>query len=418
MQRDPRFFSLLLPVTLATLAGCTEMPEARQFDFWETVGDGEDGTADATGTSDGAADDGSYDGGSDGDQDDGGSYDGDSGDGDSGDGDPGDGSDGDPGDGDPGDGDGDGDQQGGDGDSMCVPVPVVADVLQVPADIFLIVDNSSTMTKEAAFVQAQMNDFSAQLETSGVDHHIILISSYPDHNDKGICVGPPLGSGDCPNTDDNPPLYRHVDETVGSHNALAKLIASQNEWQDSVRPESVKHIVVVSDDESQLGSNAFEGQFHALGDDYDSFEFHAIVCPWACPEAGEVGQVYIDLVYQTGGVLGDLCQQDFQPVFEELADAVIQKTPMSCHFDIPSPPMGMNLDHNLINVELDDGGKLEDIPRVEGLSDCMNNPEGWYYDDFGDPTQIYLCPQSCEKVQGYGTGAVNVKFGCETLTAK
>jgi hypothetical protein len=116
-------------------------------------------------------------------------------------------------------------------------------------------------------------------------------------------------------------------------------------------------------------------------------------------------------------VLGDLCQQDFQMVFDELANAVIQKLPMSCHFDIPSPPMGMNLDHNLINVELDDGGNLEDIPGLVDLEDCVNEPDGWYYDDPGNPAQIHLCPQTCEKVQGYEMGAINVKFGCETLTA-
>jgi hypothetical protein len=398
MQRNALF--LVLTVTLGTLMACGEGAKERPFDYWDSVGEGNDGVADESDTSDSAVDDGSVDDGSE----DSGSEDGDPGDGD------GD-ADGD------GDGDGDGDQPPEGGDQMCVPVSVAADVLAAPADIIVIVDNSNSMTQESAFVQIQLNAFSAQLELSGVDHHIVLISSYP-HEDKGICVPPPLGGGGCPNYDDNPPLYRHVDQMIGGHNALAKLISTENEWEDSMRPDSMKHIVVVSDGESQLGGNAFAGQFHALDESYDSFVLHAIVCAWDCPEASDVGQVYIDLASETGGMLGDLCQQDFQTVFDELANAVIQKLPMSCHFDIPPPPMGMNLDHTLINVELDDGGNLEDIPGVVDLADCMNEPDGWYYDDPGDPAQILLCPQTCEKAQAYEMGAINVKFGCETLTAK
>jgi hypothetical protein len=296
----------------------------------------------------------------------------------------------------------------------CASVSEAADVAPVPVDIIFIVDNSGSMTEEAEFVRTQMNGFSAQIELSGIDYHVVLISSYPDE-DNGICIDPPLGSGNCPADDNNLPLYRHVDEKVGSNNPLAKLIATEQEWRDSIRPESVKHIVVVSDDESEVSPNAFHNQFLALDPSYENYVFHAIVCPWDCPEAADIGQSYIDLVGQTGGVLGDLCAQDFQTVFDELADAVIQGVPLSCQFDIPPPPMGMNLDPDKVNVELDDGnGNLEDIPRVMDVADCMNHPEGWYYDDPLNPVQIFLCPQTCTKAQGYAMGTINVLFGCDT----
>src|SRR5690606_32808796 len=148
-------------------------------------------------------------------------------------------------------------------------------------------------------------------------------------------------------------------------------------------------IVVVSDDESDLDADDFHADFQALG--YQNYMVHAIVCPWDCPQAADIGQVYMDLVDQTGGVLGDLCTQDFQPVFDELADAVIQGVPVACQFDIPEPPMGETLDPDLVNVELDDGNNnLEVIPRVDGVADCGNVPEGWYYDDPVNPQQIFL----------------------------
>jgi hypothetical protein len=422
MQRN------VLPIMVSCMLGglgcLSENPNGRPSttDYWSTLGDGETGD-DAGGTETGMGDgtnssDGEDAG--DGDPGDDDSGDGDSGDGDSGDGDPGDGDsgDGDPGDGDSGDGD-PGDSDPGDGDpdaeedpEPCASVSEEVDFAEVPADIIVIVDNSIGMEEEAAFVQAQMNDLSAQIENSGIDLHIVLISSYPDQ-ENGICVDPPLGSGNCPNNDSNLPVYRHVDEKVGSHNPLAKLIATHQEWQGSVRPDSVKHIVVVSDDESGLSSELFKNQFFALDPNYDPFVFHALVCSWDCPEASHVGEIYIDLVNQTGGVLGDLCAQNFLTVFDELANAVIQGVPLSCQFDIPPPPMGMELDPDLVDVEIDDGnGNLENISRVDDLADCMNHPDGWYYDDPQNPAQVRLCPQTCAQAQGYAMGTVDLEFGC------
>lgn len=383
MKRDLLITSTLM---LGGLVACSEVPHERLFDFWDSLGE-----------------DGDTSGGDDSDPFDSSGSDDSDGESDSGDGDPDDPGDGDPGDGETGD------------DDACVAVSEQADLVQTPADIIFVVDNSYGMTEEAIFVETQMNGFAAQLEASGIDHHIVLISAYPDGG-NGICVDPPLGSGSCPNYDNNLPVYRHVDEDVGGHDALETLLETHSEWKDSIRPDSVKHIIVVSDDESDLGAHHFESQFSDLDSSYDPFVVHAITCPWDCSASGAIGQTYVDLVSDTGGVLGDLCQQNFGVVFDDLAHAVIQSVPSSCKFNIPPPPIGMNLDPSLVNVELNDGnGNIEDIPRVLDFADCMNQPEGWFYDDPVKPAQIFLCPQTCAKVQGYEFGVTNVKFGCETL---
>lgn len=411
MQRN--MLALTVTCTLGGFGCLTENPNARpsETNYWSTLGDGETGDGEAG--MDDSTNSGDGDGDGDGDPGDSSSGDSSSGDSDSGDGDPGDGDpgDGDPGDGDPGDGDpGDGDP--GDGDSEeCAFVSDSAAGSEGLADVIFIVDNSFGMMEETESVQAHMNGFSAQLEMSGVDYHVVLISAY-SNKENGICIDSPLGSGNCPH-DSDLPVYRHVDEKVSSHNSLAKLIASHQEWQGSIRSDSVKHIVVVSDDESDLGPNLFSNQFSALDPSYDPFVFHAIVCAWDCPESNDIGQTYIDLANQTGGVLGDLCEQDFQTVFDELADAVTQGDPLSCQFDIPPPPMGMSLDPDAVDVELDDGdGNLDDIPRVADLGDCANHPAGWYYDNPANPTQILLCPQTCAEAQGYAMGTINLEFGC------
>jgi hypothetical protein len=377
-------------------------------DYWTTIGGATED--DAGGTETGLAD--SADSGSESESESGSDTDSDSGDGDDGDDGEGDPSEGGDGDGDPGN-----DPDAEEDPEACASVSEAADLAVVPADIIFIVDNSGSMDEETLFVQTQMNGFSAQIEMSGIDHHVVLISAYPGQpgNDNGICIEAPLGGGSCPEDDNNLPVYRHVDQKVGSHNALAKLISTELAWKNSIRPDSMKHIVVVSDDESELDANSFKNQFAALDPSYESYVFHAIVCPWDCPESAGVGETYIDLVDQTGGVLGDLCAQDFQVVFDALADAVIQGIPLSCQFDIPPPPMGMNLDPDKVNVELDDGnGSLDEVPRVMDLADCMNHPDGWYYDDPVNPVQIFLCPQTCTKAQGYEMGTINVLFGCDT----
>jgi hypothetical protein len=309
-------------------------------------------------------------------------------------------------------GDGDGD---GDGDETCASVSTSTSFIEVPADIIFVVDNSGSMSEEAEFVQDQMNGFSAQIEQSGVDAHVVLISSYPDHG-NGICIDPPLGSGGCPDEDENLDDFRHVDVIVGSHDALLRLISTQPDWQPSIRPDSVKHIVVVSDDESNLSVGMFDQAFTALDPSYAGYVFHAIVCQWDCPESADIGQVYIDLAAQTGGVLGDLCGQEFQSVFDELAAAVIEGTPVACALALPEPPPGLELDPDAVVVEIDDGqGNVESIPRLAGPSDCEDHPSGWYYDDPDQPEQIVLCPQTCAQAQGYTLGAVNVAFACNSL---
>jgi hypothetical protein len=142
--------------------------------------------------------------------------------------------------------------------------------------------------------------------------------------------------------------------------------------------------------------------------------FHAVVCPWECEQSDGVGSVYMDLVNQTGGVLGDLCEQDFQTVFDELANAVIENSPLGCQFEIPEPPIGETLDPTMVLVELVDGNNNpEVIPQVADLADCMNSPEGWYYDDPVSPAQVILCPQTCAKAQAYEMGEINLEFECD-----
>lgn len=286
-----------------------------------------------------------------------------------------------------------------------------------PADIIFVVDNSGSMGDEAAAVQLNLNNFSQQIINSGVDAQVTLISSYPDDG-NGICVDPPLGIGGCNAMDTNPPLFNHINQRVGSNDALERLLQHAATWMPSVRPDSGLHIVVVTDDESDLDAITFDAQFKALNPDFDDYKLHGIVSMMDCDDAADIGQVYISLGTLTGGVVADLCLQNFQPVFDTVAEEVIAGSVLTCEWAVPQPPAGEEFDPDKVNVEFDDGsGNPETIGRVDSMADCGAVVDGWYYDNPAAPTLILACPQTCARMQDAMMATINITLGCATVPA-
>ena len=309
----------------------------------------------------------------------------------------------------------------------CASVSEMANVGLQPADIIIVVDNSGSMQFEAGAVQANMNAFSSQIFLANIDARVILISR-DNTSDTGICVAQPLGSGACP-LDDNPPGYVHIADSVGSNDALDKILQHYDTYSQYLRPTAAKHILVVSDDNASMESTTFDQMFKALDPSLADYTFHAIASPenevLACVQmtsccllAAALSQEYIELVNLTGGVFGNLCEQDFQPVFTELSQAVISGATLACEYDIPPPPEGEEFDPDKVNVNFDDGqgGTLE-IGRVDSPADCPMVVDGRYYDDPANPTSIIVCPQTCDTIQGFAMAAVEIQFGCATVDA-
>ncbi|MEM6991802.1 MAG: vWA domain-containing protein [Myxococcota bacterium] len=314
------------------------------------------------------------------------------------------------------------------GGNECNELVDMADVGPRPQDIIIAVDNSGSMEQEAAFVQAQMNSFSVQIAAANVDAHIVLISAGAS-DDAGVCIQPPLGSGGCPGDDSNPPTYLHVESGVGSNNALERIVGHFPDYSSVLRPTAVTHIVVVTDDDSDMSAQDFISQMAGLAPHLSEFTFHGIIAPedvfnscinmtTCCGLAADQGTVYQTLISTTGGVEGNLCEQQFQPIFQAVAQQVIGGATLSCSYEIPPPPDGEVFDKDEVNVSFDDGmgGTLE-IGRVDDPANCGGVADGWYYDDPDDPTVILVCPQTCDKIQGFAQATVAIIFGCETIPA-
>ncbi len=288
-----------------------------------------------------------------------------------------------------------------------------------PADIVLIVDNSPSMENEAQAVQRNMNRFSELIINSGIDAQIVLLSCPSPGCGVGICVDTPLGSGNCPN-DTKLPKYKHVPQEVTSSNALVLVHSSYNRWKDMLRPNGQLHFVVVTDDDSrEMTAVRFKNVMANVNPPQTDFIFHGITssrtgmvggCDFAIR-----GRVYEKLITETGGVISDLCKQDFDPVFDELANSVVQSS-LSCEWKIPPPPEDESLDPEKVNVNFEDNdGKTHTIGHVDSKSDCENAEQAWYYDNNDTPKNILMCPQTCDWIRSELKSKVTITFGCETV---
>lgn len=129
------------------------------------------------------------------------------------------------------------------------------------------------------------------------------------------------------------------------------------------------------------------------------------------PELG-----FLNGVAQAGGTgqafLVDAGPNTTQQFLDALAD--IRNTG-ACSLQIPAPTDGVP-NYDLVNVTLvdsNDPNSRETIGRVAGVSAC--GPQGgWYYNDPQNPTIIELCPATCDRVRSQGLD-VEVVLGCETI---
>lgn len=295
-------------------------------------------------------------------------------------------------------------------DDECAEVVEDAEVGLEGADIIVVIDNSASMANEISQVQTNINAFSQQIAGAAVDPHVVMISGFTHNSDSGICVPQPLGSGMCPQADHNPPSYWRVGNWVGSHSALARVVQHYPDYASTIRDNASTHVVVITDDDSDWTAAQFDTDFRNLNPKFADYRLHAIV--------HNSGNVYKELAMLTGGLVGDLGSNQFQPIFDELASDVIETASLACEYDIPEPEGGQLFDAEEVNVEFEDGvGGTQAIGFVDDAAQCPAVADGWYYDNPADPKTIILCPQTCDSIQGFTLAKVGIIFGCMTIPA-
>jgi hypothetical protein len=307
----------------------------------------------------------------------------------------------------------------------CAATNVTATEATAPVDIIWIVDTSGSMDEERAMVQGKLNDFSSFIEAAGIDHHVILLADPAE-----MTVPPPLGGG---------PRFLHVQQPIESTDAFQRFVERYPDFQGFMRQDAVVHIVVVTDDESDMSAASFEAamagmtnpgiptdyKFHSICSEEETNTppppFPPIPITGPCMNglggsgADDVGTTYINLVAEQGGVWASICETDWNPVFNALQEAATTGVELPCTFNLPEPPDNQTLNPNQVNFVFDPStGPPVTIPRVNGAADC-GTAQGWYYDDPVTPTQIITCPATCQLLEGDPAGEVDIAFGCATI---
>lgn len=302
-------------------------------------------------------------------------------------------------------------------EAACAGDQVSANFVTVPSDIIWVVDQSGSMDQETDHVQEQINNFVALIDQSNIDYRVVMIASTGGSN--SICVPSPLGGANCGNNTQ----FRLVNQRIGSHDALSQTISRYSLYSDFLRPEAIKHFVYVTDDNANTSAANFTNSLEALqpAGMFANRKIHGIYafgngttgCTGTFGTGAAEGTVYTTLISQTAGASGVICDDDWTQVFDDITQAVISGSQVSCSIAVPAAPDGQTLDPNLVNVNYLMSGQPpgETLPRVQTAGDC-GSAGGWYYDDNAAPTSITLCPDSCTAIQQDPGASVKLELGC------
>ena len=95
----------------------------------------------------------------------------------------------------------------------------------------------------------------------------------------------------------------------------------------------------------------------------------------------------------------------------------IRSLPSNCSVQLPMPSGGQAVNPAKVNMILNANGTSQTLGRTrDGTSaTCNTTTLGWYFDNPSVPTQINLCPTTCNAVR-QSSGSVDVVYGCATVT--
>ncbi len=303
--------------------------------------------------------------------------------------------------------------------TACAGSEVNAMFVSKPSDIIWVVDQSGSMNQEAAHVQTKINEFVSLIAASSIDYRVVMIARSSGAN--AICVPPPLGGPSC---SDNA-QFRHVEQFVASTDGPQLALSRYADYSSFLRPNSQKHFVFVTDDNSSLDAAGFTNQVNALAPagSFDGFKVHGIYaygsgssgCTGPFGSGAADGTVYSELVMQTGGARGVICTGNWTQVFNDITAQVVAGSRVSCELDLPDPPAGQTLDPTKVNVRYQPGGVAPGsiLPQVAGAGSCGSG--GWHYDNNANPTKIVMCPSTCSTIQADAAANVKVELGCSTV---
>lgn len=289
-------------------------------------------------------------------------------------------------------------------------LPTVHAAAPARVDVIFAMDTSGSMSEEIAQVKAGLERVMQRgLTRAGLDHRLVAVAARGAGTFQ-VCVDPPTGG---PNCQDNPPLFRAVNQTVASTNALSLLLSTYDSanaalrWQGNLRQDALKVFILVTDDNSSLAGNSFDtqllakqpaGMFGTVA--ARQYVFHSIIGVTAgnpavrCPSAVNIGAQYQVLSNLTGGLMLPVCEPDYTAHFQALVDHT--RNAVACSMTLPAAVAEPQTTWELRYTPAGSGtGTI--LPQVADAASCAGDA---FYVDNG---RAVLCPSACTAVQGLPT---------------
>jgi len=309
------------------------------------------------------------------------------------------------------------------------------------------------------------------LADNDLDYRVILLGDYPTSTQAAqgqgastasklsICISTPLSGEECtcnggknctgpggaalvsPAMTDR---FKHYDVLIDSRDGLRRLLsdfAAEDEqgnpgWGTYLRDGTTKIFLLVTDDDASGEPNTFaefDAALRALSPEHfgtaddRNYVFHTILgmaandpetAPWppgepvqqaqCSPGSVRDGRVHQAISVGTGGLRFPLCNNDnFNVIFNQIADDVIEGSILACSYSLGDPPSGSQFDFDrVVAYYTPGGGEQTTLERVASADDCG---AGDYYVE-GDV--VTLCPATCDAVQGDPQGALAFHIAC------
>ncbi len=301
----------------------------------------------------------------------------------------------------------------------CASVTQTTTIDQRPVDIIIVGAGDAIVLPDYDF-RWWVNSIPVHPEATSADARVVVVvggtpAMHTDNDTDG-------GEGDnygCTGwfcTDEPSVPVDIVDATVPEVGPLRGVLDTSPQWLDLLRPDARKHIMawVPNTAQMQLEAADFVAAATALGEPFEGFTFHAMAHGVTGLPEGNALRAAAEL---TGGLYDDGDTEDIDAGFFDAVMEQIKTSSIACEYEIPEPPDGFTFDPDQINVEYDEGMGLEPIGYVSSASDCAAVGAGWHYDDETNPTEIIMCPFSCERFDSADNATVEIQFGCETIPA-
>jgi hypothetical protein len=97
----------------------------------------------------------------------------------------------------------------------------------------------------------------------------------------------------------------------------------------------------------------------------------------------------------------------------------IRAEQLDCEFQIPTPPAGKTLNFSEVNFQFTDSTGMSTSYFYVAPDGCTGGPNEWHYDVAPTatvtPTKIIACPATCDALQTYIGGTVQIQLGCTTV---